>query len=150
MSGGPAAMSAAFVPGCILLVALASRTLCSTAGSWLEKLLPSAGDLGPIWISVGGGGLGSLGELGGKDISMANEGEPEVPRSVYLKVMYTRDREVGAAIYAAEKLALKTARFLTRLRCLLRVPLITYNLMHGTLFFTIYIFPLSCNNEYRR
>jgi hypothetical protein len=122
MSGGPAAMSAAFVPGCILLLALASRTLCSMTGSWLEKLLPSAGDLGPIWISVGGGGLGSLGELGGKDISMANGGKPGLPESVYLKVMETRDREVGgAAIYAAEKLALKTARFLTRLRCLLRV-----------------------------
>jgi hypothetical protein len=26
------------------------------------------GDFGPIWISVGGGGLGSRGELGGKDI----------------------------------------------------------------------------------
>jgi hypothetical protein len=43
-------------------------------GSWLEKL-PSAGDLGPIWISVGGGGLGSLGELGGKDIAMVDEGK---------------------------------------------------------------------------
>jgi hypothetical protein len=41
-------------------------------GSWLEKLLPRAGDLGPIWISVGGGGLGSLGELGGIDISVAS------------------------------------------------------------------------------
>jgi hypothetical protein len=65
-------MSAALVPGCILRVALASRTLCSMVGSWLEKLLPRAGDLGPIWISVGGGGLGSLGELGGIDISVAS------------------------------------------------------------------------------
>lgn len=79
MSGGPAAISAAFVPGCILLLALASRTLCSMVGSWLEKLLPSAGDLGPIWISVGGGGLGSLGELGGRDIVLvANGNRPEV------------------------------------------------------------------------
>lgn len=30
--------------------------------------LPKEGDLGPIWISVGGGGLGSLGELGGRAI----------------------------------------------------------------------------------
>ena len=45
-------------------------------GTWLEKLLPKDGDLGPIWISVGGGGLGSLGELGGKDILIANERAP--------------------------------------------------------------------------
>jgi hypothetical protein len=72
MSGGPAAMSADLVPGCILRLALASRMLCSMVGSWLEKL-PCAGDLGPIWISVGGGGLGSLGELGGKDILSSSE-----------------------------------------------------------------------------
>jgi hypothetical protein len=36
-------------------------------GSWVVEL-PSDGDLGPIWISVGGGGLGSLGELGGRSI----------------------------------------------------------------------------------
>lgn len=44
-------------------------------GSWFEKLPPMAGDLGPIWISVGGGGLGSLGELGGRDIAMVDEGK---------------------------------------------------------------------------
>lgn len=29
---------------------------------------PMAGDLGPIWISGAGGGLGSRGELGGSDM----------------------------------------------------------------------------------
>ncbi len=41
--------------------------LCSIEGSWVVELL-SDGDLGPIWISVGGGGEGNLGELGGNDI----------------------------------------------------------------------------------
>lgn len=73
MSGGPVAMSADFVPGCILRLALASIILCSIVFScWFEEP-PRAGDLGPIWISVGGGGLGSLGdkgELDGLDISI--------------------------------------------------------------------------------
>jgi hypothetical protein len=60
-------MSADLVPGCILLAAFASMTLCSSRGSWLAEL-PSDGDFGPIWISVGGGGLGSLGELGCMDM----------------------------------------------------------------------------------
>lgn len=59
-------MSADLVPGCILRLAFASMILCSIVGSELGPL--SEGDLGPICISVGGGGLGSLGELGGKDI----------------------------------------------------------------------------------
>ena len=59
-------MSADLVPGCILRLALASIILCSMVGSWFEEL-PS-GDFGPIWISVGGGGLGSLGERGDRDI----------------------------------------------------------------------------------
>jgi hypothetical protein len=67
--GGPAAMSADLVPGCILLFALASITLCSIEDSKLLEL-PIDGDFGPIWISVGGGGLGSLGEEGGSDISL--------------------------------------------------------------------------------
>lgn len=41
--------------------------LCSIVGSCIEAF-PKEGDLGPIWISVGGGGLGSLGDEGGKDI----------------------------------------------------------------------------------
>jgi hypothetical protein len=67
MRGGPAAISAAFVPGCILRLAFASIVLCSIVGSWLALLID--GDLGPICISVGGGGLGSRGELGGKAIA---------------------------------------------------------------------------------
>ena len=56
MRGGPAAISAALVPGCILLLAFASIVLCSIVGSRLDKLRD--GDWGPICISVGGGGLG--------------------------------------------------------------------------------------------
>lgn len=63
MRGGPAAMSADLVPGWILRLAFASIVLCSIESSVLELLI--AGDLGPICISVGGGGLGSRGELGG-------------------------------------------------------------------------------------
>lgn len=55
-------MSADFVPGWILRLALASRRLCSIVDSAFEELPLREGDLGPIWISVGGGGLGSLGE----------------------------------------------------------------------------------------
>jgi hypothetical protein len=50
-------MSADLVPGCIRRLAFASMILCSMVGSWVVAL-PSDGDLGPIWISVGGGGLG--------------------------------------------------------------------------------------------
>lgn len=67
--GGPVAISDAFVPGCILRAAFASSIPCSIAVSWLAEVSPIEGDLGPIWISVGGGGLGSRGELGGKDIA---------------------------------------------------------------------------------
>jgi hypothetical protein len=66
--GGPAAISAAFVPGCILRAALASKIPCSIAVSWMPEESPRDGDFGPICISVGGGGLGSRGELGGRDI----------------------------------------------------------------------------------
>lgn len=65
--GGPAAISADLVPGCILRLAFASMILCSIVGSEVEEP-PIDGDLGPIWISVGGGGLGSRGELGGRAI----------------------------------------------------------------------------------
>ena len=60
-------MSADLVPGCILRLAFASMMLCSIVDSMLVPL--NEGDLGPICISVGGGGLGSLGELGGRDMS---------------------------------------------------------------------------------
>jgi hypothetical protein len=62
-------MSAAFVPGCILRAAFSSSIPCSIAVSWLAEVSPIEGDLGPICISVGGGGLGSRGELGGKDMA---------------------------------------------------------------------------------
>ena len=52
------------MPGWILRLAFASIVLCSIDNSVLELL--RAGDLGPICISVGGGGLGSRGELGGR------------------------------------------------------------------------------------
>lgn len=38
------------------------------AVSWL-LVSPIDGDFGPICISVGGGGLGSRGELGGRDMA---------------------------------------------------------------------------------
>ncbi len=69
--GGPAAISAAFVPGCILRAALASKIPCSMAVSWIPEESPREGDFGPIWISVGGGGLGSRGELGGRDMAQS-------------------------------------------------------------------------------
>jgi hypothetical protein len=47
ISGGPAAMSADLVPGCIRRPAFASMIPCSIVGSWVVKL-PSDGDLGPI------------------------------------------------------------------------------------------------------
>jgi len=81
IKGGPAAISADLVPGCIRLLALASMKLCSIVGSWLEEL-PRDGDLGPIWISVGGGGLGSLGELGGRDMFAAFQGNSSVSYSL--------------------------------------------------------------------
>jgi hypothetical protein len=62
--GGPAAISEDLVPGCILRPAFASIVLCSIEGSVFEEV--REGDLGPICISVGGGGLGSRGELGGR------------------------------------------------------------------------------------
>ena len=60
-------MSAAFVPGLILLVdALSSSPTSSGScmGSRCCDLSP-LGDLAPIWTSVNGGGLGRRGELEG-------------------------------------------------------------------------------------
>jgi hypothetical protein len=59
-------MSEDLVPGCILRLAFASIVLCSIKDSVFEVVRD--GDLGPICISVGGGGLGSRGELGGRAI----------------------------------------------------------------------------------
>ena len=50
-------MSAAFVPGRILLSALASSFPCSSDDEM--------GNFGPIWTSAMGGGLGRRGELEG-------------------------------------------------------------------------------------
>lgn len=66
-TGGPAAISAAFVPGCMRRREFASTIACSIFDSCVEWL-PGAGDFGPSCISVGGGGDGSLGDEGGKDM----------------------------------------------------------------------------------
>jgi len=68
-SGGPSAISAAFVPGRILLDAPESAWLnplsrpCSSAEA-------AVGDLGPSWSSAIGGGLGRRGELDGDMAAM--------------------------------------------------------------------------------
>lgn len=56
-------MSSALVPGCMRRLALASAMVCSICCCWRLAVVPSPGDLGPIWISAGGGGLGNRGEL---------------------------------------------------------------------------------------
>lgn len=62
-------MSAAFVPGWMRRRELASMMVCSICCvSRLAGLPAIDGDLGPIWISAGGGGLGSRGLLGACDI----------------------------------------------------------------------------------
>lgn len=68
ISGGPAAMSAALVPGCMRRLELASRRDCSMAVVSRVAAGPPEGELGPSWISAGGGGLGRRGELGASDI----------------------------------------------------------------------------------
>lgn len=57
-------MSAARVPGCMRRLELASRRDCSVGFVSRCAIAPPEGELGPIWISAGGGGLGSRGELG--------------------------------------------------------------------------------------
>lgn len=70
-SGGPSAISSAFVPGCILRDAPWSNVLksfcCSSVGA--------IGDLGPSWSSAIGGGLGSRGELEGDAAILCRIGE---------------------------------------------------------------------------
>lgn len=59
-------MSAAFVPGRILLVAPMSGLLTPPSSCSVPVAdAPMVGDFGPIWTSVKGGGLGSRGELEG-------------------------------------------------------------------------------------
>lgn len=67
-NGGPAAISAAFVPGCIRREELASRCDCSISVVARVAAGPPEGEFGPIWISAGGGGLGRRGELGARDM----------------------------------------------------------------------------------
>lgn len=90
ISGGPDAMSAALVPGRILLVAPSSSLVGSARpgeafpgfGRPGEAMLDEVfmiGDLGPSWTSGNGGGLGSRGELDGERAPMlaaiVSEGE---------------------------------------------------------------------------
>lgn len=59
-------MSAAFVPGRILLVAPISGFLTRPSSCSVPIAeAPMVGDFGPIWTSVKGGGLGNRGELEG-------------------------------------------------------------------------------------
>lgn len=67
-NGGPAAISAALVPGCIRREELASRCDCSISVVARVAAGPPEGEFGPIWISAGGGGLGRRGELGARDM----------------------------------------------------------------------------------
>ncbi len=55
--GGPAAMLADLVPGWMRRFAFASIAVCSICCAWRLVFAPMDGDLGPIWISAGGGGL---------------------------------------------------------------------------------------------
>ena len=61
-------MSAALVPEWIRRLEAASIWDCSICCTWELAFGPMEGDGGPIWISAGGGGLGSRGELGGIDM----------------------------------------------------------------------------------
>jgi hypothetical protein len=63
-SGGPLSMSAALVPGLILLVEPLSILAVSPNGFWFESA--TEGLLGPICTSVKGGGEGRRGELEGE------------------------------------------------------------------------------------
>jgi hypothetical protein len=75
-------MSAAFVPGCIRRLELASSCVCSCGVVWGLAAGPPDGDLGPIWISAAGGGLGSRGELGASDMAVGGV-EPQCRENVH-------------------------------------------------------------------
>lgn len=64
-SGGPDAISAALVPGLILLVEPSSVSVNGEKSWPSPPLSPTVGDWGPICTSVNGGGLGRRGELEG-------------------------------------------------------------------------------------
>lgn len=78
-NGGPTAMSADLVPGCILLEELASICDCSISVVANVAAGPPDGEFGPIWFSAGGGGLGKRGELGARDM-MEEEVRPQLSR----------------------------------------------------------------------
>jgi hypothetical protein len=65
-------MSADLVPGWMRRLALVSMAVCSIWADWRAALGPISGELGVIWISAAGGGLGSRGELGGSDMASRN------------------------------------------------------------------------------
>ena len=62
--GGPTAISAALVPGRIRLTACWSYFAVFSASVEASPGVVIPGDLGPIWTSGNGGGLGSRCELG--------------------------------------------------------------------------------------
>ncbi len=62
--GGPTAISAALVPGRIRLTACWSYFAVCSASVEASPGVAIPGDLGPIWTSGNGGGLGSRCELG--------------------------------------------------------------------------------------
>ena len=62
--GGPTAISAALVPGRIRLTACWSYFAVCSASVEVSPGVAIPGDLGPIWTSGNGGGLGSRCELG--------------------------------------------------------------------------------------
>lgn len=66
-------MSAAFVPGRILLDAPESAWLKPASCPW-SSADAGVGDLGPIWSSAMGGGLGRRGELDGDMAAMTDGG----------------------------------------------------------------------------
>jgi hypothetical protein len=59
-------MSVLFVPGRILLVDSSSGGPPRSSSDVTPEPSLTVGDLGPIWTSVNGGGLGSRGELDGE------------------------------------------------------------------------------------
>lgn len=61
--GGPAAISELLAPGWMRRLELALSRVCSICCDSWSAVDPSPGDLGPIWISAGGGGLGRRGDM---------------------------------------------------------------------------------------
>lgn len=77
IKGGPDAMSTALVPG-LTLRSDPWSSFCPfprNCSASLPNDSPTEGDLGPIWTSVNGGGLGKRGELDGDTPAAAMVGE---------------------------------------------------------------------------